>query len=270
MTTKHRARPLLTACAAVTLATGCGPVQVKAAWGQPMEGNHLADLAVINIHDLRGQQVDASLSTSVIDMPDRIETTANSYGGTTYATSTYYNNDVEVAAGQYMGTDEVQAVRYELAKFLREGGAGAAPALIDPNTVVSYDDHGFARLAHDERVNYVAIVEVSDYQMSTDAGRDSLAWAYVGAGTLGLAAPFIPLERWNARTVFTGNVYIWKDGEGLVARQPLNLKFSARGPGVPGYKRVASGVGKWADSKIAEAVQQALVEGCRRAGCVAQ
>ncbi len=237
-------------------ASGCTkPVPIRSPYGQVPAVEPLEPMVMLTIRDMRGRRVSSSAQTTTVDLPDTSSTT---YGHTTYATTTYGTNEITVTTGNILGTDFVEDLDAQIANFTGRSGAFGQVQIVDVDSLVAVDDQNLERLADQLGVDRVAIVELTSYSFESDADAKGYLWATLGGLTLGLALPFIPLERWNAAVHLTGDVYLWEAGRGLVSRVPLDLDYYQRGPGIPSYRRVLSGVSTWADTMIAEEILDAV------------
>ncbi len=245
---------------------GCTkPVPIRSPYGQVPTVEPLEPMVMLTIRDTRGRRVNSSSQATTVDLPDTSSTTYSTYGHTTYASTTYSTNEITITTGSTLGTDFVEDLNEQIAYFMGRSEAFSQVRVVDVDSLVAVDDHNLERLADDLGVNRVAIVELASYSFESDADAKGYLWAYLGGLTLGLALPFIPLERWNAEVHLTGDVYVWEAGRGLVSRVPLDLDYYQRGPGVPSYRRVLSGVSTWADTMIAEEILDAVAAAADRA-----
>ncbi len=255
-------------CLALLLAVtvGCAkPVKIRSSYAHAPTVEPLEPMVMLTIRDLRGRRVESAAQTTTIDLPDSSNTTVSTYGNTTYATTTYDDNEITVTTGNTLGTSFVEDLDEQIGRFMGQSRAFDEVTVVDVGTLVAMDYDSLARLADRHGVDRIAIVELDSYTFETDTDAKASLWAYLGGLTLGLALPFMPLEKWNAEIHLTGDVYIWETDQGIVARQPLDLDYYQRGPGIPGYRRVLSGVSIWADTKIGHDVLKAVAKAAQAA-----
>lgn len=243
------------------VASACSkPVPIRSPYGEAPGGKVIKDLAVLTIHDMRGRRVGSASRTTTMDLPDTA-TTSTTYGSSyAYSTTTYDRNEVTVTTGNTLGSAFVEDVDATIGRFASSSSAFRGVRFVDIDNVLGMDDRSLGRLAKDAKVRRLAWFDLSEYEFNTDTQAKAMTWAYLGGLTLGLIVPFIPLERWNASVSVGGDVYVWEAGQGIVRRRAFDETYYQRGPGVPGYNRVLSGVSGWADTKIAEDLLEAYAE----------
>lgn len=255
----------------VLLAAGCSkPVPIRASYGQlgrvaPLEES----LLLMPFVDGRGQ-VQGRSDGYRVDLPDTMTTSYDTIGDTTYVRRTYHDGGTaDITTSYTFGTAELAALRTELVMDLGRtpgvgervldgqslGGDPLDPAVLDRNT-------------REAGVRRALVVEVEQLHIRSDAQSDWLGWAYLLGGTLGLASPFIPLERWNATLEFEAELHLYERGRGMVARERIDQSYHTDGPGLPGWRSVMNGAVPWAFSHASADIAEAGLRLARQGAAV--
>ena len=137
---------------------------------------------------------------------------------------------------------------------------GLAKQVLDgrDRVLLGLDEAQVLRACQSTNVRRAIVIQVHKLEFSSDAAVDRFSWALLGGITLGLAMPFVALERWHGGVALKATLYLYEVGKGFTRQTRYDQEHATHGCCLPGWPAVLEGVLPWAASHLGSELTQAV------------
>jgi len=238
---------------------GCGPVKISTPYAEvPQLTPPKLPLLLLKSLDAHGPEREGSLQTTQIYLPGT--THVNQIGHTAWV-STTPGQTASLPTSYVFGQSGIDALDRVVRAYL-DAVPSVGKQVLDGHeqVLLDLDEQQLARACQRAGVQRAVVMQIHRLEFTSDAGIDQFSWALLGALTLGLAMPFVALERWHGALSLTARLYLFEVGKGLTRQRRYQREHRAQGCCLPGWASVVHGVLPWALSHLASDLTQTILQ----------
>lgn len=250
---------LLSFIAVMILCVGCGPIKISVPYGEvPHVSPPKEPVLLLKSLDARGVEQEGSLRTTDVQLPG---TTSVTFSGSAAWVTTSPGQTVSLPTSYQFGQAGIEMMD-KIIRVYVDAAPGLGKQVVDGHdrVLLGLDETQVLRACQSAGVRRAIVMQVHRLEFSSDAAVDRFSWALLGGLTLGLAMPFVALERWHGGVALKATLYLYEVGKGFTRQSRYEQEHATQGCCLPGWPAVLKGVLPWAASHLGAELTQAIVK----------